>query len=231
MKKFNLLYVEDDLEALEDTKFLLREFFSTIHTATDGKEALEIYNLLKLDVLILDINIPKINGIDLALKIRELNRDIPILFLTAYSDKDMLLKAVNMQATGYLIKPYKFEELKKAILKIENSFAKKEFFILKGEYSWHIETKKLLLKDKNISLTKKEKALIELLLTNSSKFFTSTELAIELFEKELLTSKDNNIVQLISRFKSKILKSYAGSEFFIENVYGMGYRISLKISS
>ncbi len=228
MKYLSLLYAEDDLEALEDTKFLLKEFFPKIYTAVDGEEALEKYEMFNPDVLILDINMPKINGIDLALKIREKNRDIPILFLTAYSEREMLLTAINMQASGYLVKPYKFEELKKAIIKLGTSFAQQEIFTFVGGFVWDGEVKKLLFKDEDINLTKNERSLIEILLVNSSKFYTAAELALELFEKEANSVKDNNIVQLISRFKSKILTNFKCEEFFIENVYGLGYRITLE---
>lgn len=228
MKKLNLLYVEDDLEALEDTKFLLQNFYETIETAVDGEEAFEKFKSFKPDVLILDINLPKLNGINLALKIRKINTTVPILFLTAYSDSDKLLKAINMGANGYLVKPYTFTQLKERVVKMNNTVYKNLNISLCGDYIWDRELKKLFLKDSEISITKNEKGLTQILVENSAKFYTSAELASELLEKEENISKENNIVQLISRFRNKMQNNYPDNDFFIENIYGLGYRIILK---
>lgn len=228
MNELNLLYVEDDIEALEDTKYLLSGFFSKIDTATDGEEALEKYNLLNPDVLILDINIPKISGIELAQKIRETNKSIPILFITAYSEKNMLLKAINMAVSGYLLKPYTFEDLKSAVLKIHNNLEILPSYNLNGGFLWNKSLNKLTLKGSDIGLTKNEKLLINVLLINTTKFFTSSELAVELLDQDTNATKDNNIVQLISRFRNKMQESHPNNSFFIENIYGLGYRVILE---
>ena len=122
MTNLNLLYVEDDEEIIEDIDFFLKRHFSEITIAKDGEKALELFEEKKPDIIILDINIPKINGLKVAAKIREVNKKIPIIFLTAFSDKENLLQAINLHAFSYLIKPFKIDELINAINKCKRDF-------------------------------------------------------------------------------------------------------------
>ena len=85
MEDFTLLYAEDDIETLEDTKFLLKRDFSKIYTALDGEKALALYLKYKPDVIILDINMPKLSGLQVAAKIKKLDENVQIIFLTANS--------------------------------------------------------------------------------------------------------------------------------------------------
>ena len=228
MNNLTLLYVEDDLEAMEDTRYLLSEFFSNVHTAKDGKEALQTYSEIKPDVLVLDINLPKINGIEVASTVRKMNENIPILFITAFSEKDMLLKAIDISAVGYIVKPYKISDLQEAIDKIiSKNFNVDEEFFLAGEFIWHKKDKTLTLDTQNVNLTKNERDLLELLCDNKTQFFKPSDIEIRLSKGDQ-NVKENNVVQLISRFKSKITSKYKREPYFIENVYGLGYRILTK---
>ena len=80
MKNLTLLCVEDDVEIQEDIKYLFDSYFNTIYTALDGQEALNIYNKYNPNIILLDINIPKIDGLEVAKKIRETDKNTPIIF-------------------------------------------------------------------------------------------------------------------------------------------------------
>lgn len=126
MTNLNLLYVEDDEEIIEDINFFLKRHFNEITIAKDGEKALELFEEKNPHIIILDINIPKINGLKVAAKIREVNKNIPIIFLTAYSDKENLLQAINLHAFSYLIKPFKVDELINAITKYKKNFLQED---------------------------------------------------------------------------------------------------------
>ena len=115
--ELTLLYIEDDLEILENVSFLLSRYVQEVFTAVDGKEALDIYNEKKPDIIVTDINLPKINGLDLAAKIREENKHIPIVIITAYNEEEQLQKAREIQVSTYLQKPFTLQQLKDAITK------------------------------------------------------------------------------------------------------------------
>jgi DNA-binding response OmpR family regulator len=225
MAKPTLLCVEDDKEALEDTVYLLKRHFNKVYSAIDGKEALESYNLNQPDIILLDINIPYINGLEVASKIREDNKTIPIIFLTAHSEKEKLLKAINLHVESYIIKPFKISELKENIVKaIEKIEETKTKISLSDDFVWNKDVCELFYKDQQISLTKNEISLIEILILNRSRFLTAQEISLDIScNEDDITG--NNIVQLISRLKKKVKKQLQNDKFFIENIYGGGYRI------
>lgn len=227
MSNLNLLYVEDDEDTIENIDFFLKRHFNEIIVAQDGEEALKFFKEKKVDIIILDINIPKINGLKLAGKIRELNRKIPIIFLTAYSDRENLLQAINVHAFSYLIKPFKIDELIDVLNK-----CKKDFFCkyqnpdikkLSGNFTWNKQKKELFFDNQRISLTKNEIALIDLFIEYDSRFFTPEEINEYISLNNDI--KDNSIIQLISRLKRKITNHTGNNNFFIENIYNKGYHI------
>lgn len=227
MNRLNLLYVEDDEETVESIDFFLKRHFNEIYIAQDGEQALSFFEEKDPDIIILDINIPKLNGIKLATKIREKNKKVPIIFLTAYSDKDNLLQAIHLHAFSYLIKPFKINELIETIDK-----CKKELLCehtnpnlrkLSENLIWNKLKKELYFNKEKISLTKNELSLINLFVENDFKFFTPEEINEYIFLNHDL--KNNSIIQLISRLKKKITEITSDSEFFIENIYNKGYRL------
>ncbi|MCK5111499.1 MAG: response regulator transcription factor [Arcobacteraceae bacterium] len=225
MNKLTLLCVEDDIEALEDITYLLKRYFYKVYTATNGEMALNSYNDYHPDIILLDINIPKLNGLEVASKIRESNKNTPIIFLTAHSDKDKLLKAINLKVSSYIIKPFKIQELKEIIFKVIKEIDIENCKIqLADGFIWDKDSYELFYENNQIALTKNEILLIKLLLTNRSKFLTVNEILLEICTNNN-DSIGNNIVQLISRFKKKIQKQLQNDKFFIENTYGSGYKI------
>ncbi len=223
--KPTLLYVEDDLEIMRNTVFLLEEYFSKIYTAMDGKEGLEKFKENRVDIILLDINIPKINGLELAKLIRKDDNKTPILFLTSYCDKDKLMSAINLGTSSYIVKPFKIDELQNAITKIISKIIPKQKSLACG-FEWNVEMNTLIYKEQEMKLTKKEVDLITVLDENRTKFFTACELAVDVFHENPKDAKCNNIVQLISRFKNKVIEHFETEEFFIKNIYGIGYKIT-----
>jgi DNA-binding response OmpR family regulator len=115
MEKPLILYVEDD-ETLKfiTTDNLERESFNVV-SAVDGIEAWDLFQSTTPDICVLDVNLPKMDGFTLARKIREMNQDVPIIFVTAKSLKEDKLEGLLLGGDDYLVKPFSIEEL---ILKI-----------------------------------------------------------------------------------------------------------------
>lgn len=113
LKRLNVLYVEDDSSVRNELVSLLSNFFKNVFSAEDGKKGLEIYNEKKesIDVIIADINMPNLSGIDMVKKIRETNKDISVIFATAYSDNDFLNEAIKLKVFEYIIKPIDIRKL------------------------------------------------------------------------------------------------------------------------
>ncbi len=126
-QSLKILYVEDNEAARESTLGLLNNIFNDITIAIDGQDGLEKFKANTLDLVLTDINMPKMNGIEMIAKIRELNKDIPILILSAYNESGYFIETIKQGVEGYLLKPIDLKQfidmIKKATEKI---YLKKE---------------------------------------------------------------------------------------------------------
>lgn len=128
LKNITLLYVEDDPLIRESMENIFGKLFKKVIVAIDGEDGYTKYRDLKnqeieIDIIISDINMPKINGIEMSKMIREFNEEIPIIFTTAYSDAEFLLEAIEQNIFHYAVKPV---NLKKVIGAVQD--ATKKYF-------------------------------------------------------------------------------------------------------
>lgn len=112
-----VLYVEDDDVVRQEIGEFLKRYVGRVIALPCAEDALKIYKKVLPDILLLDVNLPGMNGLSLAKKIREENRDVRIVISTAYTDKDFLLQAVELELTRYLVKPMVGSDLLAAIEK------------------------------------------------------------------------------------------------------------------
>jgi len=122
-KKLTLLYVEDNLEARETTLMVFEEFFDNIIVATNGEEGLEQFKSNKVDLIITDINMPKLNGLDMINEIRKIDDKILIFVLSAYNESGFFIDSIKLGVEGYLLKPIEMNQflgiLSKVVTKLE----------------------------------------------------------------------------------------------------------------
>ncbi|QKF81137.1 response regulator [Halarcobacter ebronensis] len=113
LKRLRVLYVEDDDTVRADLAALLSNFFDKIYTAKDGNEGLTLYKEKQdnIDIIIADINMPVLTGIEMLKEIRKFDKDIPAIFATAYSDNEFLSEAIKLKVSEYIIKPLDIKEL------------------------------------------------------------------------------------------------------------------------
>jgi DNA-binding response OmpR family regulator len=224
LKKFKALYLEDDILIQENTIDFIEEFFDTIYAYDDGKKALEGFKKLNPDILLLDVNTPILNGLEFAKIVRKIDKDIPIIFMTAFEDKEFLHKAIEVRASGYLVKPFDIEKLRFVILEALNSLDNNLTIELNYDFIWNKYTKELFYNSKKINTTMKENQIISILIDNKDKYITAIDIAYIINSKNS-KNEENNIVKLISRLKSKVLKETNQEYFFILTKYKGGYKI------
>jgi diguanylate cyclase (GGDEF)-like protein/PAS domain S-box-containing protein len=143
----NILYVEDDSDAAEEVTFFLQHYVNKLYTATNGQDALEIFQNNPVDLVVTDIQMPKMNGLEMAKAIRKQNASVPIIIVSAFNESSMLLEAIELGIDAYLLKPL---SLSKLLEKIEILLHPKE---LERELSATNERLKLL---KKLEKTEKE---------------------------------------------------------------------------
>lgn len=117
-KSYSVLYVEDNKEIAEEVKFFLEGRVKTLYTAADGAEGLMLYEREHPDIIITDIQMPKMNGIEMIEHIRTIDAEVPIIITTAFNETDYLLQAIDLSVDGYLMKPLDIRELMSRLSKI-----------------------------------------------------------------------------------------------------------------
>ena len=227
MNSFKLLYIEDDKDIQEIYLDLLRESVGKVYSAYDGEEGYELYLSSKPDIILLDINMPKIDGLSLAKKIREVDKDVKIIITTSYADQDKLLQAIELYLIKYILKPIDpailKEALSRAIEEIEHSRDgdNKHIFLLDKDIIWNREIESLTKSGEEIKLTKNERRLLTLLSTDATRVYSFFEIFDELsyddFDKEYDANQIRALVKLV---RKKIPKDA------IINIYGEGYKFN-----
>jgi len=228
---FTLLYVEDDKLVRENFSEIFKTYFNRVISTDNGDNALELYEKNSIDVAILDVNINGLDGISVASKLRQTSseEDLIILMISAYSDKEKLMRAINLQLFGYLIKPVENKKLFSNLDEIIKILTAKNILFLTKEYQWNEVSNQLFYKEKELKLTKNETKAIQILINCKNSFLSACDIHYEIFgEKEMKHNSCNNIVQLLSRLKKKMDSLHHSCDYFIENCYGVGYRITIK---
>ncbi|MBU1667908.1 EAL domain-containing protein [bacterium] len=119
-----LLYVEDNEQARKSTQIILQEYFNHILVAVDGEDGFNKFKNNAVDLIITDINMPKLNGIEMIQKIRSINKEVPILVISAYSDTHYFTDSIKHGVQGYILKPLNIHQLEEAINTIKVKIVK-----------------------------------------------------------------------------------------------------------
>lgn len=227
-----ILYLEDDLEIRENYKFILETYFCETHAAKNIEEAMDFYKKNTYNLLLLDINIEedKKSGLDFAEFVRKNNKNIKIIMLTAYSDRERLLQAVGLKLDNYLIKPIDNDTLIKTIREnLEKTISTKNSnrLVVYNSLIWFKDKEILEYKNKTVKLTKKEKILISYLSKHQNSYVEKDNLIVHLWEDDIPDFTHNQkLTQVIYRLNKKIMLLLKKDINIIENHYSIGYRLS-----
>ena len=165
--KQTILIIEDDLETLEIMIEIFESEFAIVYSAINGCNAIEIFKNNKVDVILCDINIPKLNGLDTITTIRKINYSIPIIIISAYSDSETLLKASNSNIQGYFTKPLTSDKVENILDRVHHH-QNNEIVIKNIQLSpstiLDLQNSKVSIDDEIREFTSKEMELIKLLI-------------------------------------------------------------------
>lgn len=218
-----ILLVEDDIKISNFVKKGLEEECFTVDTAFDGQEGLYLAQVYDYDLIILDLMLPKMNGMTLCKKIRVENPNVSILMLTAKSELEDKIEGFENGADDYLAKPFFFDELIvriKALLR-RNSFNSSNIIEL-DNLKINILNRDVIRDNKHIELSIKEYELLLLLAKNRNKIVTTTQIAQTIWNMNETTTS-NVINVFIYHLRNKI--DYKGQKKLIKTVRGSGYKI------
>lgn len=120
-KKMKILYVEDNQSAREQTLKFFSGFFGEIVTAVDGQDGFDKFKKDSFDLVVTDINMPKMNGIEMLKHIREIDLYTPCIIMSAYDETNFFLETIKLGIDGYILKPFNVEMFSNVLKKIVNN--------------------------------------------------------------------------------------------------------------
>jgi len=219
LKSSSLLLVEDEKSLRESFSKILSLYVDKIYHASDGEEAYEIYSSMQPNIIITDVKMPKLNGIELIKKIRKENSSIPIVITSAYTDSKYLLEAIKLSLVEYVVKPMKESQLNTILSSIAKSLLENSHIVIKidANTTYDYNNKQLFFNEERISLTHKELDLLELLLSHKGELVTKHQIEDKLYiYKEAPSSALKN---LVFKLRKKLPQN------FIKTVRDLGYMI------
>jgi len=204
-----LAIVEDNKILGKQLEFVLtKEGFKVTHFE-NGESFLS--NADNFQIILLDINLPDINGIEIFDMLKKSQIDAKIIFLTSYSDIEHMKKAFNLECEDYITKPFRLEELILRINKVKKLILPTTQF---DEYIFDFDILKIYTNNEIIEITKREKDILELFLANLDKVISFDKLNEKIWDNEAL---NNTIVASITRLKKKVKLNK------LENIRNVGY--------
>lgn len=219
-----ILVVEDERYLAEALADILRKNHYTADTVFDGEDGLDYAESGIYDIIILDIMLPKINGIEVLRRMRAEKIKTPVILLTAKSEVSDKVLGLDSGADDYLAKPFDTEEL---LARVRALGRRREDIVLDntlscGDTVLNTSTLKLSRETKEVALTQKEFALLEFLIANRGRIVSKGQIIEKLwgFDSD---AEDNHVEVYISFLRKKLL--FLSSSITIQTVRGMGYRL------
>ena len=219
-----ILIVEDEKKIADSLNKGLGELGYEVQVAYDGKIGEKLFNQQPFDLIILDINLPGINGIELSTRIRQKNKQVPILMLTTFGSVPDKVEGFNAGADDYMVKPFSFAELivrVRALLKRSTTDNLPMGNILHfSDLEMNLDTKEVTRSGKKITLTAKEFQLLEYLMRNSKKVLSRASIGEKVWDVDFDTNT-NTIDVYINYLRKKIDKEFPVK--LIHTQVGFGY--------
>lgn len=224
----NILVAEDENDIRELIAECLECDEYNIYTAENGVKALKIFNEINIDLLILDVVMPYLDGFNLLKKIRE-NSNVPVIFLTARGEEMDKILGLGLGADDYIVKPFSFGELKARVdAQIRRNYSYKSNTKEKSSDNI-IESKDIrIIKDECtaykgdvlLDLSTKEYMILKLFMSNPGKVFTKRQIYSYIWKDEFMTD-DNTVMVHLSHLRSKL---EGKNNSYISTLKGIGYK-------
>lgn len=224
MDERKILIVEDERKIADTLKFGLEEKGYHVEVAYDGNIGYRLFKSYKFNLIILDINLPGINGFELCKMMRKENPGIPIIMVTSLLTIDDKVEGYDSGADDYIVKPFEFKEL---LLKIRVLLKRTMFqqvpmgsILQADDLEMNLESKEVKRNGLKINLTAKEFQLLEFLLRHKNKVVSRADLAMNVWDIDF--ERNTNVIDVyISYLRNKIDKNFEHK--LIQTQVGMGY--------
>lgn len=224
MEEKKILIVEDEKKIADTLKLGLTENGFYVEAAYDGNIGYKLFETHSFNLIVLDINLPGLNGYDFCKKVRARNGNIPVIMLTAFSALKDKIEGYDVGADDYVIKPFEFKELLMKIRVLLKRTMDQNMpvgtTLTAGDLVMNLDRKEVKRGDTIINLTAKEFQLLEYLLRNKNRVVSRADIAINVWDIDFDTN--TNVIDVyINYVRNKVDKPF--EQKLIQTQVGMGY--------
>jgi DNA-binding response OmpR family regulator len=220
-----ILFADDDLDIQQAVCFVLEEAGMDVHFASDGFHALELYRSTPVNLVILDMMMPIMDGLEACQKIRQAS-SVPIIMLTARGREEDVVNAFEMGADDYIVKPFRPRELVArihAVLKRAAQDEEARKLLAFGSLMMDLEAHRVMYRDRNIQMSPMEFKLLRYLMENAGVVLSKEDLLQNVWGYPPSAGDMNLIEATVRRLRKKVEKDPSHPRF-IKTVWGTGYR-------
>lgn len=217
MKKGSILIIEDEVLLNNFLVEFMSAYFENVYSAFDGEDGFVLYEEKKPDVIMTDIDMPKMDGLSLCEQVRDIDNSTKIVILSAHTQRKNLFKAIKLNLVTFLVKPITYLELKETIDEIQSSLTQKDIFKINEGLHFHTYEKKLFDEKREIALTKREKEFLYMLIEKIGACVSNSDLSYGLDSQKVLSN--DAVASLVKRLRKKL------PENIIMSCFGEGYKL------
>jgi DNA-binding response OmpR family regulator len=211
LKNYTLLFVENEKIIRENFEEFFNLLFKEVFVAIDGVEALKLYKLHKPDLIITDIKMPNMNGIELVSRIRKKDKKTSIVVISAHTDQEFLLSSIPLNLIEYIVKPLTQEKL----YNIFYLFMKNQTIPKIPNFIFNEEKNQIIVNEKIFELSLKENKFLSKIINNSNRVVSYEEIEEDIWNDKSMSQ--NALRLFIKNLRKKLPKN------FIRNVSNQGY--------
>ncbi len=219
LQRFTVLYVEDEEGIRSNISQILEHMFKEVYTAKNANEGLLKYQKNKPDLIITDIRMPGMSGIDLIKKIRETDSKTRIIITSAHTDLEYMLEVAELHLVKYIIKPITNDKLMDALKNFIKSHEQQDVYNISKTCFFDYSKSVIKTEDEEFSLTKKENKFLKLLITKN-RIITYQEMENQIWDEDSVMTA-NAMRLFIKNLRKKL------PEKSLKNIQGTGYRLNI----
>lgn len=221
-----VLVVEDEARMQKALCNGLKKYGYAVDAAGDGEKALELIEINAYDAVVLDLNLPKKDGIEVLKEIRTTNRELRILILSARAAVEDKIIGLDTGANDYLAKPFHFNELDARIRSLlRRAFIQKDTVLAHGDIQIDTALRRVTVSDRQVELTKKEYSILEYLFLHKDRVVGTEELIEHIWDNNEADLFSNSFKVQLNSLKKKLVP-HIGDKELIKNTRGFGYSIA-----
>ena len=217
LKAFSVLYVEDEDGIRNNIEAILQHLFKESHSAKNATEAYEKYLEFNPDLIITDIKMQAVSGIDLIKKIRLSDFKTRVIITSAHTDLDYLLEATELHLVKYIVKPINQEKLMQALEAFVKTHDENKIYNLNSDWIFDFKEATISNPNESFTLTKKENSFLRLLISKN-RIITYEELERNIWDEDSIMTA-NAMRLFIKNFRKKLPSD------FLKNIQGVGYKL------